>query len=163
MAVLIEVQAAWHLVKKWAGDQITFPDLERELSSLRAYDYTEWRKVFKRIEVTSDPSEEHAVSLVDIIVEEVKRRDLNAEKDNGEDGSSDELDAEILQDLEHLRHPGQSGTQPFTTTSMTLLITTQVKPVLTHHMIPRNLLKPDAITWTFFLVSNLFYTFAEYS
>lgn len=39
------------------------------MSGLGAYRYSDWSEIFKRVEVASDPTEEHRVSAVDIVLE----------------------------------------------------------------------------------------------
>lgn len=82
MPALIEICAAWLLVKQWAADTMSFVDLEKELSSLSTYDYSEWREIFKKVEIASDPTEEHLVSAVDIVIEEARAHGLSLSNDN---------------------------------------------------------------------------------
>ena len=68
-AGLVTLPAAWLLVKKWAADALLYIDLERALANLGTFNYNEWRKTFKKVELASDPSEEHSISAIDIVFE----------------------------------------------------------------------------------------------
>ncbi|KAH0825889.1 hypothetical protein J3R83DRAFT_7696 [Lanmaoa asiatica] len=70
MSALIQSRAAWLVVKRWAADALSFPELEKELSSIGTYNHSDWRETFKKVEVASDPTEEQPVSPVDIILQE---------------------------------------------------------------------------------------------
>ncbi|KAG9308195.1 hypothetical protein JVU11DRAFT_12290 [Chiua virens] len=77
MPSLIEVHAAWLFVKQWASDTISFLDLEKELLTLGNYDYNEWKEIFQKVEVASDPTEDHLISAVDIVLEEARVRGIS--------------------------------------------------------------------------------------
>ena len=70
MSALIQSRTAWLVVKRWAADALSFPELEKELSSIGTYDYNDWREIFKKVEVASDPTEQQSVSPVDILLQE---------------------------------------------------------------------------------------------
>jgi hypothetical protein len=66
---LIRLPAAWFLVKQWAADTLPYVELEKALSNLGTFDDNEWRETFRKVELALDPSEEHPVSCVDIVIE----------------------------------------------------------------------------------------------
>ncbi|KAH0825726.1 hypothetical protein J3R83DRAFT_9929 [Lanmaoa asiatica] len=84
-----ETRAAWLLVKQWAADALTCLELEKELSSLGTYLHNEWKETFKKVEIASDPTEEHPVSAIDIVIEEARARGISLVQETHVDATAD--------------------------------------------------------------------------
>lgn len=87
---LIRLPAAWFLVKQWAADALPYVELEKALSNLGTFDYNEWRETFRKVELASDPSEEHPISGVDIVIKTARTHGITISDDESHNTTTTE-------------------------------------------------------------------------
>ena len=89
-ASLLTLPAAWLLVKQWAADALLYVNLEIALSDLGNFDYSKWRKTFRKVELASDPSEDHSISAVEIVIEAARAHGITLSNNESDDTATAE-------------------------------------------------------------------------